>query len=117
MAFKVKRIYDDPSPDDGYRALVDRLWPRGVSKEHAELDEWAKDLAPSTELRTWFGHESSRFDQFAQRYRDELDVNPVVKRFAALGADNDTVTLLFAARDPQVNHAVVLRDYLLAAPR
>jgi uncharacterized protein YeaO (DUF488 family) len=112
MAFQVKRIYDDPSPGDGYRALVDRLWPRGVSKERAELDEWAKDLAPSTELRTWFGHESSHFEQFAQRYRDELDANPVVERFVALGGDNDTVTLLFAAHDPQVNHAVVLRDYL-----
>ena len=69
---KLKRIYDDPSADDGYRVLVDRLWPRGVSKEVAKLDEWDKELAPSTELRKWFDHKEERFDEFARRYREEL---------------------------------------------
>jgi uncharacterized protein YeaO (DUF488 family) len=114
MAFEIKRIYDDAAPSDGYRALVDRLWPRGVSKERAELDEWAKDIAPSADLRAWFGHEAARFEEFAQRYRGELDANPEVERFVRLAKERDTVTLLFGAHDPAVNHAVVLRDYLRA---
>lgn len=114
MTFAIKRIYDDAATSDGYRALVDRLWPRGVSKERAELDEWAKDLAPSTDLRGWFGHEAARFEEFAQRYRVELDANPGVERFVRLGREHDAVTLLYGAHDPAVNHAVVLRDYLEA---
>ena len=91
--------------------LVDRLWPCGVSKQRAELDEWAKDLAPSTELRVWFDHDPARFEEFAHRYRAELDGNPAVEAARA----HERLTLLYAARDPQVNHAVVLRDYLLSA--
>jgi uncharacterized protein YeaO (DUF488 family) len=112
MAFQIKRIYDAASPGDGYRALVDRLWPRGVSKDDAQLDEWAKDVAPSRELREWFAHEPSRFEEFATRYRAELDANPATASLRQVGADNDTVTLLFGARDEAANHAVVLRDYL-----
>lgn len=111
MDVVVKRVYETPSPDDGYRMLVDRLWPRGVSKQRAELDEWAKDLAPSTELRVWFDHDPARFDEFAHRYRAELDGNPAVEAARA----HERLTLLYAARDPQVNHAVVLRDYLLSS--
>jgi uncharacterized protein YeaO (DUF488 family) len=112
MAFRVKRIYDEPSVADGYRVLVDRLWPRGVSKERAVLDEWMKDIAPSTDLRTWFAHESARFEEFAQRYRAELDQNPAVAGLVRLGTEHDVVTLLYAARDSNLNDAVVLRDYL-----
>jgi uncharacterized protein YeaO (DUF488 family) len=112
MAFEVKRIYEPASPEDGYRALVDRLWPRGVSKGRAQLDEWAKDIAPTAELREWFDHQPARFNEFSVRYRAELEPNPEVTRLLALGAAHDRVTLLFGAHDPLVNHAVVLRDYL-----
>jgi uncharacterized protein YeaO (DUF488 family) len=87
----------------------------GVSKVRAQLDEWAKDIAPTPELRSWFGHDGVRFEEFTRRYRAELDVNPEVARFVKLGADHDTVTLLYGAHDPQINHAVVLRDYLESA--
>ncbi len=70
--FKIKRVYEEPSEDDGYRVLVDRLWPRGLSKKDAKLDDWIKEIAPTTELRKWFNHKKKRFDEFAQRYREEL---------------------------------------------
>jgi uncharacterized protein YeaO (DUF488 family) len=108
----IKRIYEPASADDGYRVLIDRLWPRGASTERAQLDEWARDIAPTPELRTWFAHEPSRFEEFSRRYRSELEVNPEVGRFVTLGAEHDRVTLLYGARDPLVNQAVVLRDYL-----
>jgi uncharacterized protein YeaO (DUF488 family) len=82
--FAVKRVYEDPSLDDGYRVLVDRLWPRGVSKERAQLDEWLKEVAPSTELRQWFNHEAPRFEEFAARYDAELEQNPAVERLRAI---------------------------------
>jgi uncharacterized protein YeaO (DUF488 family) len=112
VAFEIKRIYEPASPDDGYRALVDRLWPRGVSKVRAQLDEWAKDIAPTAELRKWFDHQPARFEEFSGRYRAELEVNPDVSRFVELGATHVRVTLLYGAHDPLINHAVVLRDYL-----
>jgi uncharacterized protein YeaO (DUF488 family) len=112
VAFTIKRIYEPVPAQDGYRALIDRLWPRGVSKERAQLDEWAKDIAPTAELRAWFNHEPTRFEEFSRRYRAELEVNPEVARFVTLGAEHDRVTLLYGAHDPLVNHAVVLRDYL-----
>lgn len=111
--FKVKRIYEEPTSNDGYRILVDRLWPRGVSKEHAALDEWDKDVAPSPDLRTWFGHEPERFEEFSVRYKAELDDNrAAVERLKGLEKEHGTVTLLYAAHDPAVNHARVLLDYL-----
>ena len=85
-AIRVKRIYEDPSPDDGARVLVDRLWPRGVSKERADLTEWLKDVAPSTDLRKWYGHDPAKFDEFSRRYRDELDDDEHAEAFAALRA-------------------------------
>ncbi|MGI9823360.1 DUF488 domain-containing protein [Agromyces sp. Marseille-Q5079] len=112
MSFAVKRIYAAPEASDGFRMLVDRLWPRGVSKERAELDQWNRDIAPSPELRTEWHHDPARFDEFAARYRRELDENPAAAALIALGTEHDRVTLLFGARDEQVNHATVLLDWL-----
>lgn len=111
-AVRIKRIYEDPAPADGYRVLVDRLWPRGVSKDAAALDRWLKDVAPSPELRTWFGHRADRFAEFTQRYTAELESNPAVGELRELLANHETVTLLYGARDEKVNHAVVLADLL-----
>ncbi|WP_420829125.1 DUF488 domain-containing protein [Bifidobacterium miconisargentati] len=113
MGIVVKRIYDEPESGDGYRILVDRLWPRGVSKERATLDLWMKGIAPSPELRKWFGHEPTHFNEFAEQYRAELDANDgAVTALRDLATAHATVTLLYAAKDPLVNHAVVLRDYM-----
>lgn len=111
----IKRVYEDPAPDDGCRVLVDRLWPRGVSRERAHLDAWLKDVAPSPDLRTWWDHDPARLDEFAARYRDELDANPAVDELRAILAGHDVVTLLYAARSETVNHAAVLADYLAGA--
>ncbi|HZK07166.1 MAG TPA: DUF488 domain-containing protein [Bacteroidales bacterium] len=110
---KLKRIYDDPSADDGYRVLVDRLWPRGVSKEVAKLDEWDKELAPSTELRKWFDHKEERFDEFARRYREELKDKKEALDNLREKAKNKTLCLLYAAKDHKINQAVVLKEVLL----
>ena len=96
---RVKRIYDDAAPDDGCRVLVDRLWPRGVSKERAELDRWLQDVSPSPELRRWWDHDPDRLDDFAARYRAELDGNPAVDELRELIAEHATTTLLYGARD------------------
>ncbi|AMB59214.1 DUF488 domain-containing protein [Microterricola viridarii] len=116
MAVLIKRAYADAAPDDGCRVLVDRLWPRGVSRERAALTLWLKDAAPSPALRTWWGHDPARLGEFAARYRAELASDPAavaaVERLRALAASNPTLTLVYGARDPQVNHAAVLRDYL-----
>ncbi|KQM83943.1 DUF488 domain-containing protein [Agromyces sp. Leaf222] len=115
MAFTTKRIYDQPEASDGCRVLVDRLWPRGVSKVRAELDEWAKDVAPSPELRTEWHQSADReatFDGFAARYRHELDENPAAEALLALGRAHERVTLLYGARDEHANHALVLLDWL-----
>jgi len=108
---RVRRIYD--APDGGFRVLVDRLWPRGVSKARAELDEWLKEAAPSTELREWFGHRPERWEGFAKRYVQELEGNGAVADFAVQCADRPDTVLLFGARNEQENEAVVLRSYLL----
>lgn len=112
MSVKIKRIYDEPAADDGYRVLVDRLWPRGVSKDRAQLDEWLKGVAPSPELRTWFGHKPERFAEFGARYEVELDSNPALQQLKDIIKSHESVTLLYAAHDPVVNHAHVLSDYL-----
>lgn len=109
----VKRVYDDPSPEDGFRVLVDRLWPRGVSRERAHLDLWLKEVAPSTELRRWFHHEAPLFDEFRERYTAELDASPdAVAQLRDLVRTHPVVTLLVGARDPELNQGSVLRDYL-----
>ena len=108
----IKRVYDPAAPEDGLRVLVDRLWPRGLRKSDAEADEWRRELAPSPELRTWWNHDPERLDEFAERYRAELDGNPAVDEFARHIAGEKRVTLLYAAKDPHVNHARILADYL-----
>ena len=112
-SLRIKRVYEPPAPDDGVRILVDRLWPRGLSKEAAALDHWFKDIAPSPELRTWFDHREDRFDEFKQRYRLELKANPALADFRKL-TKSGKVTLLYAAHDQKANHAVVLADYIQA---
>lgn len=109
---ETKRIYDAPAHDDGYRVLIDRLWPRGISKERAALDLWLKEIAPSPELRTWFGHRPDRFAEFARRYRAELTENTAVKELRELATSHNKLTLLYAAKDPAINHAVVLREFV-----
>lgn len=111
VSIQIKRAYEPYSPQDGYRVLVDRLWPRGVSKEHAHLDEWDKDIAPSTELRTWFGHDPAKFEEFRARYLAELQDNPSLQRLRERG-DRGVVTLVYSAHDAEHNQAVVLRDAL-----
>lgn len=107
---KIKRIYEEPDPADGKRVLVDRLWPRGISKERALVDWWLKEIAPSDELRRWFGHDPDRWEVFRLRYRSELEANrAVVEELRSLAAKGP-VTLLFAAKDEERNNAVVLRD-------
>ena len=105
----IKRAYEPPSPKDGTRILVDRLWPRGLAKAKAALDGWNKDVAPTTALRTWFDHRPERFQEFAKRYRAELKHNPAVENLRAL---KGKVTLIYGARDPAINHAVVLAKVL-----
>jgi len=115
--FRVARVYDDRSP--GYRVLVDRLWPRGIKKQDAGLDEWLKDVAPSTELRRWYGHEPDKFHEFARRYRSELKRAPATSGVSHLRdvASRRRVTLLTATKDVERSAAFVLRDYLRGRQR
>lgn len=108
----IKRVYEVAQKDDGVRILVDRLWPRGVSKEQAALDGWFKDVAPSPALRKWWGHDPDRFQEFATGYRSELDRNPKVQELLTIVRKSEKTTLVYAAKNPQINHALVLRDYL-----
>lgn len=109
---RVRRVYDPALPDDGARVLVDRLWPRGVSKERAHLTLWLKDVAPSTALRQWFGHDPALWDDFQQRYRAELAQNPDVLNQLVSLAQQGPLTLLFGAKDTTHNEAIVLADIL-----
>jgi uncharacterized protein YeaO (DUF488 family) len=115
-AFTLRRIYEDDLARDSYRVLVDRLWPRGIKKEDADLNEWAKDLAPSTDLRRWYGHEVAKFDEFARRYRDELSRQPCSTAVAQLRerATHVHVTLLTATKDLDHSGARVLYEHLLS---
>ena len=112
MDVRLKRAYDPAEAADGYRVLVDRLWPRGVSKEKAQLDEWARELAPSSQLRTWFGHDPARFDEFRRRYLEELAAHEAKLAELRERASEGTLTLVYAARDSEHNDAVVLADVL-----
>lgn len=118
-AVRLKRAYEPASPQDGFRVLVDRLWPRGRSREELELDAWHKDIAPSAELRGWFGHDPSRWEDFKARYRAELRTPAARAILAGLvrRARLGPLTLVYAARDEQHNDAVVLRDVLAARLR
>lgn len=108
----VKRIYEAPAPEDGFRVLVDRLWPRGVSKEDAALGLWLPAIAPSVRLRKWFGHDGDRWEAFKESYYQELDERPDVITELFQKAAGKTITLLYAAQDERYNNAVALRDYL-----
>lgn len=110
---KIQRIYDEPSDNDGYRVLVDRLWPRGISKKSANLNEWNKEIAPSPELRKWFDHKKERFGEFARLYRMELKEKEGLLNELRQAAKHETVSLLYAAKNPEINHAVVLKEVLL----
>lgn len=110
---RLQRAYE--APNGGYRILVDRLWPRGVAKEDAELDEWAKDVAPSQELRTWFNHRDHRFEEFRERYVAELEDGPAteaVERLMEVAQEHDDVVLVYSTKDEEHNNAVVLLDFL-----
>lgn len=118
MSLKIKRIYDPVSDHDGARVLVDRLWPRGVSKTRAHLDDWLKDLAPSPALRQWWDHDPLRMVEFTERYRAELADPPhqaALVRLREIMEQYPTTTLLYGAEDPVINHAHVLQNYLAHA--
>lgn len=111
---RIKRVYDPPEPSDGYRVLVDRLWPRGLAKEKAQLDDWRPDIAPTGTLRVWFAHDPQKWEEFRARYRSELDASGRMADLAKLAAKarKGGVTLLFGAWDRQRNNAVALKEIL-----
>jgi len=109
MGIAIKRVYEAPAEGDGYRVLIDRLWPRGLKKEAVAMDVWAKELAPSTELRQWFGHDPARWDEFRQRYAAELADSADVWQALARRSAKEPVTLLYGARDEEHNDAVALK--------
>jgi len=112
MRLHIKRIYEPAAEGDGKRILVDRLWPRGVNKSDAHVDIWLKDIAPSTDLRRWFGHDPNKWDEFRQRYRDELKNNAAAVHALKEQIEKSMVTLLYGARDREHNNAVVLMDFI-----
>ena len=109
---KLKRVYLPAEETDGYRILVDRLWPRGISKEKAKIDLWLKEVAPSNELRKWFGHDPERFNEFTERYKAELQASGALEDLHQAIQEHPNVTLLYAAHDEQHNNAVVLQELL-----
>ncbi len=109
---KIKRIYEPPSPDDGKRILIDRLWARGIRKEEARIDEWIKEISPSNELRKWFAHDPAKWSEFKKRYRKELkDKKEILDRIKK-EARRKTVTLLYSASDEEHNNAVAMKEFL-----
>lgn len=110
--FLIKRIYDEPEKADGLRILVDRLWPRGLKKEAASIDEWFKEAAPSVALRQWFDHDPKKWDRFKKSYISELEENKAIANFLDRVETSPTVTLLYAAKDKEHNHALVLQGFL-----
>ena len=117
MEVRIKRVYEPAGPSDGHRVLVDRLWPRGVTREEARLDEWARELAPSDDLRRFFGHDPARFDEFRRRYVVELAAHGEKLRELRRRAREGTLTLVYAARDRERNDAVVLAEVLRSGRR
>ena len=114
MCILTKRVYDPPAEEDGTRILIDRLWPRGLSKEKASVDYWAKDVAPSHELRRWFGHDSEKWDAFKRRYIEELEANAEGMTALRERIGSGTVTILYGAKETRWNNAVALKEYLEA---
>ena len=113
----LKRVYEPPSTDDGFRILVERLWPRGLSKPRAQVDLWLKDIAPSPQLRTWYGHELAKWEEFQRRYRAELQTNAAVEHLQQLQQDKPNITFVYAARDTEHNSALVLKAFLEEYPQ
>jgi uncharacterized protein YeaO (DUF488 family) len=109
---KLKRVYEKADDSDGFRVLVDRLWPRGVSKKEAKLNEWLRDIAPSDELRKWFGHDSDKWDEFKKQYREELASKEELVNKLIEDAKGGDITLLYASRETRYNNVVVLKDVL-----
>ena len=109
---RVRRVYEPPLPEDGQRVLVDRIWPRGLTRADAAIDLWTRDVAPSTGLRQWFGHDPARWEEFARRYREELDAQPELLQPLLAAAARGPVTLVYGARDERHNQAVVLQQVL-----
>ncbi len=109
---KIKRVYEPPSRDDGKRILIDRLWPRGLKKENAHIDEWVKDVAPSTGLRQWFNHDPGKWGEFKKRFFAELDAERESVESIILAARKGTVTLLFGSKEERFNNAAALKEYL-----
>jgi uncharacterized protein YeaO (DUF488 family) len=108
----IKRVYDQSAPADGKRILVDRLWPRGIKKNEARINEWSKDIAPSNELRKWFSHDPSKWPEFKKRYAKELKSKSVIVEKLKKEAKTNSITLLYAAKDEQHNNAIVLKEIL-----
>lgn len=108
----IKRIYDEPGEEDGHRILVDRVWPRGISKEQLKADLWLKEVAPSNELRKWFNHDPAKWQEFKKRYRQELANNPAFGQLKQIVKKEKTITLLFGATDTQHNQAAALQEFL-----
>jgi len=115
QTISIKRIYESPTPEDGFRVLVDRVWPRGMTKEKAAIDLWDKDIAPSSELRKWFNHELAKWDAFQTKYRDELAAKADSLKQLLEASARKPITLLYGAKDEQHNQAIVLRDFLKKA--
>ena len=111
-SIKIKRVYDQFHQEDGYRILVDRIWPRGLAKASAHIDEWVKDIAPTNELRKWFSHDIEKWEAFRTKYLDELKKSGVAETVHELVKKHKHITLLFGAKDEQHNQAVVLQEYL-----
>jgi uncharacterized protein YeaO (DUF488 family) len=112
MGIKIKRAYESPNDSDGYRILVDRLWPRGISKEKAKIDYWPKALAPSTELRRWYGHDPEKWSEFKSRYFAELNGNPELVRELLQHIRKGRVTFVYSSKEQRLNNAVALKDYI-----
>lgn len=112
MSIQIKRVYEPADKSDGYRVLVDRLWPRGVSKQKAHVDEWLKEVGPSNDLRQWFNHLPERYDAFVTKYNAELDSNPAMNELIKIVKQHDQVTLVYSAHDESMNQARVLVDRL-----
>ncbi len=108
----LKRVYEPAASDDGFRILVERLWPRGLSKQAAHIELWLKDIAPSPELRTWYGHDVKKWKEFQRRYKAELSGNKAIEELRSLLKQKRTVTFVYAARDEEHNSALVLKDFL-----
>ena len=115
MNIQLKRAYHAASPRDGYRLLVDRIWPRALGKEEARIDDWMKEIAPSTELRKWFGHEPAKWEEFRRRYFAELSHRPELVNLLLEIARSRPLTLVYSAKDEEHNNAVALREYLESA--